>query len=569
MSVLFESISSVIAAVRTVGVAPLAAPAFALLFAVCLGVAALFPATTEHLARSADRLLRHIGAKKATSILLAGGATLAAGALLAVFKGIPSPFVPDEFSYLLQTETFASGRAANPTHTLWHYFEAPFILHTPSYVSFYPPVAPAIMAVGAIVFGHPWFAVLAACAGAAALTVWMLQAYMPARWALVGGIVCVQMLAFSSWMVSYWGGAITACAGALIAGAVPRWLRTRKIRYGALTGLGLVMLAGLRPYEGLVFAAAVAACFTGAAVRERKRVPLAAQIRPLLACAAVLAAGFALLLGYNRATTGHWIRVSYQDGLKQYMPRRMFMFQEHRAEPNYRHAELARFYRSLRREEMSSVQRAWFKTTPALMFYTNGALVVALAFLPFVFRDRRFRVLLIVLGAMVLALALEEWVHPHYAAPATCVIVAAIVQCLRHMRAAGWRLARASVVILLALSSGATLVRGVVRWYDVPPVNKWYIQRQRIANDLARAGGKHVVIVRYARWHESTAEWVYNGPDIDSQPVVWARSMPDARPLENYFAGRKIWVVDADQPYAAPREYNRIPALGERAGFGY
>jgi hypothetical protein len=88
------------------------------------------------------------------------------------------------------------------------------------------------------------------------------------------------------------------------------------------------------------------------------------------------------------------------------------------------------------------------------------------------------------------------------------------------------------------------------------------MQRARILAELRRAGGRHLVLVRYHSKplgidHE---EWVYNDADIDSSPVVWAREMgagQDRRLLE-YCRGRHVWRVDADarlavlEPYPGP-----------------
>jgi hypothetical protein len=61
--------------------------------------------------------------------------------------------------------------------------------------------------------------------------------------------------------------------------------------------------------------------------------------------------------------------------------------------------------------------------------------------------------------------------------------------------------------------------------------------------------GRHLVLVRYDRTHDSRHEWVYNEADIDGSKVVWARSMgtdSDRRLLE-YFRSRRVWLLQADE----------------------
>ncbi len=52
---------------------------------------------------------------------------------------IPLPFVPDDFSFLLASDTFSHGRLTNPTPAMWIHFESIHIDMLPTYMSMYFP----------------------------------------------------------------------------------------------------------------------------------------------------------------------------------------------------------------------------------------------------------------------------------------------------------------------------------------------------------------------------------------------------------------------------------------------
>src|SRR5205085_4576155 len=70
-------------------------------------------------------------------------------------------------------------------------------------------------------------------------------------------------------------------------------------------------------------------------------------------------------------------------------------------------------------------------------FYLGPALTIPLIALPWTLRDRRMRVPLIMAGVFIVALAIETWMLPHYAAPAAALVYLLLVQCMRHL--AKWR----------------------------------------------------------------------------------------------------------------------------------
>jgi hypothetical protein len=98
-----------------------------------------------------SRLARH----KTLSWIGVGLLVLIVRAALIPIWPIPTPAIYDEYSYVLQADTFAHGRLANPAHPLWQFFESTYILQQPTYASRFPPGQALAMAVGQVIFGHP------------------------------------------------------------------------------------------------------------------------------------------------------------------------------------------------------------------------------------------------------------------------------------------------------------------------------------------------------------------------------------------------------------------------------
>src|SRR5271168_2455646 len=189
---------------------------------------------------------------------------------------IPLPFIQVDFSFLLAGDTFASGRLTNPTPVMWQHFESFQITMKPTYMSMYFPAQGLVLAAGKVLFGHPWFGILCAMALMCAAICWMLQAWLPPTWALLGGMIAVVRIGlFSYWIDTYsGGGAIAALGGALVLGALPRVQRSAHVRDMLLLALGIIVLANSRPYEGLLLCLPVALALGKSRLFRQARPPI-------------------------------------------------------------------------------------------------------------------------------------------------------------------------------------------------------------------------------------------------------------------------------------------------------
>jgi hypothetical protein len=487
-------------------------------------------------------------------------APLAVGALALLLRAavlpiepVPTPTVHDEFSYLLQADTFAHGRIASPTHPLWEFFETFHVDQHPTYASMYAPLQGLMLALGQVVAGAPfagvWLSVGLMCA---ALT-WALRGWFPPEWALMGGTVAAIRLAmFSYWGDSYWGGALAATGGALLFGALPRLLRASRVRDALLAALGVAMLANTRQYEGLAFSVAIGLVALG----RWRRLRLRTVLPPF--CAVLVAVG-ALMAYYNWRVFGSPAAIPYTVNRATYAMAPYFLFQTARPEPVYRHAAMRDFYVSWELATFESARSLGgylslcaSKVYAAWSFYVGPVLTLPLFAVFWTWRSRRTGTLLfmaVVVAAFVSPVAFFE---PHYIAPVTVVIYALLLQGMRFL-GQRWPQALQSVPLVVAAMAAVRIAVGAA----AIPMNlseplTWTrearapVVREATIEELRGMGGTHVVFVRYGRSRNGFAEYVYNGADIDGSPIVWARDMGAERnaALKRYYPSRTYWLLE-------------------------
>ena len=535
-----------------------------------------------------ERIFARLARKRHLSVAITGATALLLRLAILPFCPIPLPFVHDDFSFLLAGNTFALGRLANPTPAMWRHFESFQITMQPTYMSMYFPAQGLVLAAGKAFFGHSWFGLLCVTALMCAAICWMLQAWLPSTWALLGGMLAVLRLGlFSYWINTYsGGGSVAALGGALVLGALPRLMRTTRLRDGLLMAAGIILVALSRPFEGTLLCIPIAV-FLGRWIFFGTNRPSAAVLLCRAAMpVALIVAAVAWLGYYDYRAFGNPLTLPYTVDRATYAVAPYWVWQAPRPEPVYRHKVMRDFYVDY---ELSYVRRLqtlrgfvsedlFFKPLRQLFFYAGILLLPPLIMLRRVLLDRRIRFLVVCVAVLAAGILCGTFLIPHYLAPFTAAFYAIGLQAMRHLRL--WKLDRRPVGLTLVRSLiTVCIVLGGIRLFAEPlhlrlaiwPSSQWSstwhgpgrlgLARAQVQDRLEQIPGKQLAIVRYSPSHSSLDEWVYNAPDIDGSKVVWAREMDATSNLEllHYYGDRTAWLVQPDMdpatisPYPLPQ----------------
>ena len=492
--------------------------------------------------------LRKLSQRPWTCAMLLFAVSITLSATLSVLRN-PAPWIHDEFSYLLASDTFAHGRVSNPPHPMWIHFETFHVLQQPSYMSKYPPANGMALAVGQVLTGAPivgaWLSLALACVA----LYWMFRAWMPAHWAALGGLLMVMHAPMLRvWGQTYWGGAIALLGGALVLGGMRRIIRMPRIKDSCLFAAGFVLLANSRPLECALLSIPVFAVLLAWLIRRDVATWLEKTKQFIVPVSTIGGLGLAGLATYNVALTHAPLTLPYKLHDKTYSASSLLFWSQPPEPPLYHHARMQAFYVDWARARQITLRSSGYylelvrRKVILLWDFFPLAAGLGLFAIPWIWKDRWMKFALATLLVVIL-LELQlatSWLYPHYLAPLVPLFFVASIKALRQIRIWNRRWAGEPIfgraVVCFAVLQLAILI---LQWAQPGPINP----RQQVANDLHKVGGQHLVIVSYEASYDITRDWVYNAADVDAAEIVWARDMGTEQNQEliEYFAGRNVW----------------------------
>ena len=433
--------------------------------AVCLALLRPKPGLGEPILSAIERSFSRFAQNRRLAVLAIGALTILARVALLPWQPVPQPKVHDEFSYLLAGDTFAHGRLANPPHPLSVFFDTFHVIQHPTYSSMYPPAQGVALAFGELL-GRPWIGVLLSVAAMGMAFTWMLQAWVPPEWALIGGLlVWARFGVFSSWVNSSWGGAVAALGAALVLGALARIWDRQLPRDAILFGLGAGILAVSRPVEGAIFFVPFGVALLWWALRRVAPERGAAVRRIVLPAAAVIACAAGFIGFYNWRVTGSPVVFPHFIEQRE-ITTAIFLWQHDKPPIHYDNPQFEDFYHNFlpglyQPSWPAAVGQWWYKSTDFWEFFLGPALSIPFLALPWLLIESRNRLLLLQVVLSAIGLWAIVYYHAHYAAPLMATVFVLLMQCMRVLRRLRF-LGRPVGVALTRLVAFFTLLIGPV-----------------------------------------------------------------------------------------------------------
>ncbi len=545
-----------------------------LLAATIVVLAVVAPQLGRSTGTRVERYLATTFASPVKQIIAVGVLAVIARALFLPWLGSPIPIAHDEYSLLLQAQTFMAGRLANPTPALWEHFEGIHLDVIPAYASMYFPGRGLPLALGMLIADNAWIGVWIAFALMCMAAVWMLQAWVSPPFAMLGGVlVALRLGIFSYWINSYWSGAFIAFGAMLIVGAVPRFLKQPDWGFGLSLAVGVFILLTSRPVEGALLCLPLAAFLLWNIWRSSSQERGRMFLRAGLPVALSVALGGGWLLAYDKATTGDALTTPYDLNRQTYAITPAFLISppiqsEQRGPPHFREFyKWENLYFAARHSPAKMIRGAISKVYYNWNFYIG--FILTPAFLAGLWASRRKPILAVTLAFFFAGYLFETWNFPHYTAPIFPILLIITMMGFEWLR--GWtprqrqsgsfltRAMPAGIALTLALPAAAVVADspGLVSGGSSSLLSCCALQRtsprSEIMASLQAQPGKDMVLVSTdpAR-HPVHVPMIYNEPDIGAAEIIWAHSLGPQRDnaLVTRYRGRRVWQVQWRQDHS-------------------
>lgn len=483
---------------------------------------------------------------------------LAIGALPWLLGNVAPPSFHDEFAYLLGADTFAHGRLTNPTPKFAEHFETFHEIVQPTYQSKFPPGQSIALFIGQML-GAPIIGAFASVAIASAAGYWMLRAAVPPRWAMIGSLLTVVHPLIFPWAQMYWGGGVPLVGSMLLVGGVIRIARRDRRWFPSLAiGIAVGIFLNTRVLEGGI---TCAIAFFWLAIAKLKSRQLPSLLRTGVIALLPLIPIIAWMGYYNWRVTGNITQLPYLLHTQQYMRAPLFTWENELPRKSYADERMRQFHEEYEVDEWRKARDNYASDAARKLHeyyaaFGGHVLILLILVLPLALRRSWIARLCLLVAILfpILQIGISVYFRPHYAAPTMGFVILLITLLLREWTRIRWRnlpigrVLASTIILILFGFAGANL------WTSYGNDNPRGATRQRMIERLEREGGKHLILVEYTPRPQLLFEWVYNSAEIDSQRVIWARSLGEMkdRALLDHYKDRRLWKLRVDYNEVSP-----------------